>query len=930
MNYFSRFACLSMTLVLLIGALLTADAPLRAQDSPVPIELDEAGFGLAQMDALEPGAQAEFALELAAGDRVAMDLQGESDEVVVSAFAAPWGDLAMEGVPEAFNYLAWAPEDGSYTVVVENTGDAAAGFVLRVVISPAPLPAKKILTADADGQTIPVVVGDPFQVALDTNGGDGYAWTLAPIDTAVLEAVGDPATVLLGTMPGARSEQIFTFQAIAPGAATLELANARAGGATPAQSYSVTVEASAAGDEPAPEPLTPDADGLAQATGTLDPQGMISYVVEIDEGASVQALITPDDTNLVLTVVGADGNPLQTDHAGASNFDQVMPVSQEYTFKVINFGDKTQDFAFALSVTTGVSGDGETPTGDAALGEQLATGYFDALQAGDADQVAALLAPAFQIVRATGERFDATTYLDNLPAMESYELSDLNVTRDGGVLVVAYVARTDTTLGDDKADLGDPAPRLTVFQQIDGAWKLLAHANFASVAPTEECCAGEFVPPSSQVTITDADTGNVVQVAAGGEVVVELPGNPTTGYIWQVTSNDESILLPTGYAFVPDSDAVGAGGMETFTFHVMAPGVVDLTLANSRPWDNETPPAQTFAVTVEAVNEWSGEDASITVGASENGESVTILPGNVLLVALEGAEQGMWDLVQSDPMVAQMMGGAWVFPAVQEGMQIFKYYFLGTGPGTTELQFEFVNPDGIFAEEGYTVSVTVPAAEPGSSGAVAATEEDAGSAFALVTGDTLVVRLAANPSTGYAWRVVSTNDALLPAAGDPVYATSADMPGAGGVDTFRFLAKAAGEATVQIGEFAPGADQPDQTLDFNTTIVDPAPLTGNTVTVSAADAGSSINVAAGDWLAVELDANPSTGYQWRVTANDGAVLRLLPESGFTASADAPGAPGTQRFVFRAMASGAVSLEIGEFAPGADAPDQTLEFAVTVQ
>jgi inhibitor of cysteine peptidase len=925
-----RYLFLVLRLVIVLSLALSPAAFVSAQDAPAPIELDEAGFGVAQMDAIDPGAQAEFTLDLVAGDRVAMDLQGEGDGLQVTAFRASYGDLVMEGVPEGFNYLAWAPEDGSYTIVVENGGDAAAGFVLRVVVSAGPLPAKKVLTADADGQTIPVTVGDPFQVALDTNGGDGYSWTLDDFDDTILEVVGDPATVLLGTMPGARSEQIFTLQAIAPGTATLEFTNARPGGATPAGTYSVTIEAAAAGDEPAPEPLTPDASGLAQATGTLDPQGMASYVVEIDAGASVQALVTPDDTNLVLTVVGADGNPLLTDHAGASNFDQVMPVSQAYTFKVINFGEATQDYAFALSVTPGAPGGDDLPTGDAALGEDLVTAYFDALQAGDADQVAALLAPAFQIVRATGERFDATTYLDNLPAIESYELSDLRVTRDGGVLVVAYMARTDTTLDDGKADLGAPAPRLTVFQEIDGAWKLLAHANFASVATADECCYGEFVAPSSQLTITEADLGKVVQVAAGGEVVVALPGNPTTGYIWQVTANDESILRPTGYAFVPDSDADGAGGVESFTFHVMAPGYVDLALANSQPWDAETPPDQTFAVTVEALNEWSGEDASITVGAADNGQSVTILPGNVLLVALEGAERGMWDLVQSDPMVAQMMGGAWVFPAEEEGTQLFKYYFLGIGPGTAELQFEFVNPDGIFAEEGYTLSVTVPAAEPGSSGAVAATEADAGAAFTLVTGDTLVVRLAANPSTGYTWRVVSTNDALLPSAGDPVFAESAEMPGAGGIDTFRFLAKAAGEATVQISEFAPGAEEAARTLDYNVTIVDPTPLTGNTVTVTAADAGTAIDVTAGDWLAVELDANPSTGYQWLVTANDGAVLRLLPESGFTASADMPGAPGMQRFVFRALTPGTVALEIGEFPPGADAPGQTLEFAVTVE
>ncbi len=96
--------------------------------------------------------------------------------------------------------------------------------------------------------------------------------------------------------------------------------------------------------------LTLDESGKAQAAGSLEPQGMASYVVNIKAGEETQAAITPADTNFVLTVVGADGNPLQTDHAGASSFDQTMPVDQDYTFKVINFGDKAQDYTFDIQV----------------------------------------------------------------------------------------------------------------------------------------------------------------------------------------------------------------------------------------------------------------------------------------------------------------------------------------------------------------------------------------------------------------------------------------------------------------------------------------------------------------------------------------------------------------------------------------------------
>jgi inhibitor of cysteine peptidase len=321
----------------------------------------------------------------------------------------------------------------------------------------------------------------------------------------------------------------------------------------------------------------------------------------------------------------------------------------------------------------------------------------------------------------------------------------------------------------------------------------------------------------------------------------------------------------------------------------------------------------------------------ITAGMTENGQTVAVIPGSVLIVALDGAADGMWHLTQGDAMIVQPLGDWQMTPNAADATQaVFQRAFLGVTPGTADLQFEFMNADGSMAKDAFALTVDVPAAEPGSSGAVAVTEADAAGESALVVGDTLVVRLPANPTTGYDWRVVSTNDALLPAAGEPVYAVSSDLTGAGGVYTFRFLAAAPGEAAVQLGEYAPGAEDPDKTLDFNATIVDPAPLTGNTVMATVDDVGKAIDVAAGDWFSVELESNPSTGYLWLVTANDGAVLRLLPESGYTGTSDMPGAPGMQHFAFRALTPGAVDLAIGLFPPGGDTPEQVVEYAVTVK
>ncbi|GIK75594.1 MAG: hypothetical protein BroJett021_45820 [Chloroflexota bacterium] len=253
-----------------------------------------------------------------------------------------------------------------------------------------------------------------------------------------------------------------------------------------------TIEAD---EEPAPEPLTLDADGVAQVEGVLDVQGMASYVLTIEAGASVQAAILPGDAGFVLTVVGADGNPLQTDHVGASSFDQIVPVSQVYTFKAINIGEERQAYRFGVVVTPGV---GEvvavnTADDDLALGEQLVRQFLDALRDGDADAMKALLSPAFQIMNAVGERFSASDYGDNLAVFAAYEVDNLKVTRSGDILVATYALRTSLTKNISK--FAPPAPHLSVFQQSDGAWKVVAHANFA--APVT--AADLLTAPESQI-----------------------------------------------------------------------------------------------------------------------------------------------------------------------------------------------------------------------------------------------------------------------------------------------------------------------------------------------------------------------------------------------------------------------------------------------
>lgn len=80
------------------------------------------------------------------------------------------------------------------------------------------------------------------------------------------------------------------------------------------------------------------------------------------------------------------------------------------------------------------------------------------------------------------------------------------------------------------------------------------------------------------------------------------------------------------------------------------------------------------------------------------------------------------------------------------------------------------------------------------------TESDNGKPVSMQVGDTLTVQLASNPSTGYSWKVISDDAAVLAQVGEPQFdlGDKTPMPGAGGTETFTFLAKSAGTTTLTL------------------------------------------------------------------------------------------------------------------------------------
>lgn len=99
--------------------------------------------------------------------------------------------------------------------------------------------------------------------------------------------------------------------------------------------------------------------------------------------------------------------------------------------------------------------------------------------------------------------------------------------------------------------------------------------------------------------VTAEDAGSTVNLIMGDELVVELEGNPTTGYEWEVTEVDEAVLVPLGEPdYQSESEAIGAGGLFTFYFEAAGPGETELQLVYHRPWEEDVEPEDRFVITV--------------------------------------------------------------------------------------------------------------------------------------------------------------------------------------------------------------------------------------------------------------------------------------------------------------------------------------------
>ena len=98
--------------------------------------------------------------------------------------------------------------------------------------------------------------------------------------------------------------------------------------------------------------------------------------------------------------------------------------------------------------------------------------------------------------------------------------------------------------------------------------------------------------------LNENDSGKTVEIGVGDELHVILPGNPTTGYAWELIPLDLNVLSRVKTEFFANNKMMGSGGVEVITLHAFAADKSEVKLIYHRSFEYNVAPLKTFEVTV--------------------------------------------------------------------------------------------------------------------------------------------------------------------------------------------------------------------------------------------------------------------------------------------------------------------------------------------
>ena len=116
-------------------------------------------------------------------------------------------------------------------------------------------------------------------------------------------------------------------------------------------------------------------------------------------------------------------------------------------------------------------------------------------------------------------------------------------------------------------------------------------------------CA-KSTPQSKIIQVDENNDKGTVELRVGDQIEISLPGNPTTGYSWTISTVDKTILEPLGEPeYKPKGDALGAGGRFTLRLKAIAAGETWVEMTYSQSFNKENvPPGNIYHILVKVIN----------------------------------------------------------------------------------------------------------------------------------------------------------------------------------------------------------------------------------------------------------------------------------------------------------------------------------------
>jgi inhibitor of cysteine peptidase len=104
--------------------------------------------------------------------------------------------------------------------------------------------------------------------------------------------------------------------------------------------------------------------------------------------------------------------------------------------------------------------------------------------------------------------------------------------------------------------------------------------------------------------VADETVLPVYEIVVGEPFSLELPGNPATGFSWEIENMPPFLSQVGEPKYEPSAEGasrVGAGGFYLWEFAATTAGEGEVSLVYRRPWEKDVAPASRFVRNVRAV-----------------------------------------------------------------------------------------------------------------------------------------------------------------------------------------------------------------------------------------------------------------------------------------------------------------------------------------